>query len=287
MKTQRTLMFVAALVFALIGGIAFRVEPLTTRTQAGNDPCDWDGDGYVAASCQGDDCNDFNSAVHPGATEDCNDRWDNDCDGDTNMQAQQQECANLGMYWFPATCTCTPSTPIIVDLSGDGFRLTDARGGVDFDINNDGQAGRLAWTAAGADDAFLALDRNGNGSIDGGAELFGNFTPQPDSDEPNGFIALAEFDRLEHGGDGDGVISVNDTVFAALRLWRDGNHNGVSEPGELRGLGDSSVSSIELKYRTAKKQDAFGNIFRYRAKIHDLRGANVSRWAWDVILVSR
>jgi hypothetical protein len=280
-------MFMAALVFALVGGIAFHVEPLTTPTRAGNDPCDWDNDGYVAVSCQGDDCNDFNSAVHPGATEDCNDRWDNDCDGDTNMQAQQDECANLGMYWFPATCTCSPSTPIIIDLLGDGFRLTDAQGGVDFDINNDGQAGRLAWTAAGTDDAFLALDRNGNGSIDGGAELFGNFTPQPASDEPNGFIALAEFDKPEHGGNGDGVISANDTVFAALRLWRDGNHDGVSEPGELRGLGDYSISSLELKYRTAKKQDEFGNAFRYRAKVHDLRGSGVGRWAWDVILVSR
>ena len=287
MKTYRTLVLAAVLGLALVGGTSFHVEPLNAPAQAGNDPCDWDNDGYIAVSCDGDDCNDFNSAVHPGATEDCNDRWDNDCDGDTNMQAQQAECASLGMYWFPATCTCTPSTPIIIDLSGDGFRLTDAQGGVNFDINNDGQAGRLAWTAAGTDDAFLALDRNGNGSIDGGAELFGNFTPQPPSSEPNGFIALAEFDKPEHGGDGDGVIGIDDAVFASLRLWGDVNHNGVSEPGELQGLAAHSISSLELKYRTAKKQDQHGNTFRYRAKVHDLWGANVGRWAWDVILVGR
>lgn len=287
MKTHRTLIFVVVLGLALIGAISFPVEPLTTTTQASYDPCDWDNDGYIAVSCQGDDCNDFNNAVHPGATEDCNDRWDNDCDGDTNMQAQRDECASMGMYWFPATCTCTPSTPIIIDLSGNGFRLTDAQGGVNFDINNDGQAGRISWTAAGTDDAFLTLDRNGNGAIDGGAELFGNFTPQSPSEEPNGFLALAEFDKPDNGGNGDGVVSVSDTVFAALRLWQDGNHNGVSEPSELQGLGDYSISGIELKYRTAKKQDEFGNTFRYRAKVHDLRGANVGRWAWDVLLVNR
>lgn len=287
MKNHRTLIFTAVLSFALIGGVSSPVGPFATPTRASNDPCDWDNDGYVAVSCQGDDCNDFNSAVHPGATEDCNDRWDNDCDGDTNMQAQQDECASMQMYWFPATCTCTPSTPIVIDTSGDGFRLTDAPGGVDFDINNDGHAGRLSWTAAGADDAFLTLDRNGNGSIDGGAELFGNFTLQPPSAEPNGFIALAELDKPGQGGNGDGVISAGDAVFAALRLWRDGNHNGLSEPGELRGLWDHSVSAIELNYRTAKKQDAFGNTFRYRAKVHDLRGAGVGRWAWDVLLVSQ
>lgn len=287
MKTHRTLIFVVVLAFALIGGIPFPGKPLTTVTQASFDPCDQDGDGYVAVSCQGDDCNDFNSAIHPGATEDCNDRWDNDCDGDTNMQAQQTECANLGMFWFPATCTCTPSTPIIIDVSGDGFRLTDAQDGVNFDINNDGQAGRLSWTAAGTDDAFLALDRNGNGSIDNGAELFGNFTPQPTSAAPNGFIALAEFDKPDNGGNGDGIISASDMVFAALRLWEDSNHNGVSEPGELRGLGDYSISSLDLKYRTAKKQDQYGNTFRYRAKVHDLWGADVGRWAWDVVLVSQ
>lgn len=287
MKTHRILILTVVLGLALVGGVSSHVEPLTTPTQASYDPCDWDNDGYVATSCQGDDCNDFNSAVNPGATEDCNDRWDNDCDGDTNMQAQQDECARLQMYWFPATCTCSPSTPIIVDLAGDGFRLTDAQGGVNFDINNDGHAGRISWTAAGTDDAFLTLDRDGNGTIDRGAELFGNFTPQPPSEEPNGFIALAEFDKPEQGGNGDGVISAGDTAFAALRLWGDGNHNGVSEPGELRGLAEQSVRSIELNYRTAKKQDAFGNTFRYRAKVHDVRGANVGRWAWDVTLISR
>lgn len=279
MKTHVTLILAVALGLALIAGPSFSAQLLCA------DPCDCDGDGYQKISCGGDDCNDFNDQVHPGAVEICDNRRDDDCDGDTDMQAQQDECANLGMSWFAPTCTCYPYSPIIIDLLGNGYRLTDAQGGVNFDLNNDGQAERLSWTAVGADDAFLALDRNGNGSIDSGAELFGNFTAQPPSADPNGFIALAEFDKSDNGGNGDGVISASDTVFASLLLWEDSNHNGASEPGEMSRLGDYSISSIELKYRLSKKQDLYGNTFRYRAKVHDLRGANVEKWAWDVILV--
>jgi hypothetical protein len=287
MKTYVTLTFLVVFGFALIAGLSSPINPFTSPTQASADPCDWDGDGYTSISCGGEDCNDFNNAVHPGATEDCNNRWDDDCDGDTNMQAQQDECANLGMSWFAPTCTCNPSSPIIIDLLGNGFHLTNAQGGVNFDINNDGQAERLSWTAAGTDDAFLVLDRNGNGAIDGGAELFGNFTAQPLSEDPNGFIALAEFDKAENGGNGDKAISASDTIFALLRLWEDSNHNGVSEPGELHSLGDKSISSVELKYKISRRVDQYGNAFLYRAKVHDLRGANVGKWAWDVFLLTQ
>jgi len=145
----------------------------------------------------------------------------------------------------------------------------------------------MSWTAGAWDGGFLALDRNGNGKIDNGMELFGNVTPQPKpaAGKANGFLALAVFDQPANGGNGDGIIDSRDAIYSKLVVWVDKNHNGISDPGELITLQQAGIQSISLKYDKNSWTDMYGNKFRYRASL--MRSAPINpaqQWVYDVIL---
>ena len=189
-------------------------------------------------------------------------------------------------------CQCAeePEDPLVIDLSGKGFPMTDVQHGVLFDMHADGKKVRTAWTAAHSDVGFLVLDRNGNGIIDNSAELFSNSSPQPGGRvAKNGFKALAVYDQPANGGDRDGWITEKDTVFSKLRIWVDKNHDGVSQPSELLTLKQAGVKAISVQYTDSKWKDAYGNLFRFRGQIVWEKPVNGQAVAaiFDVLLLTQ
>ena len=191
---------------------------------------------------------------------------------DLDWQDEEVVCqsgGNGGVYYVydPVTNSCVEfmGTPIVIDTTGDGYRLTSINNGVWFDIDADGQLDKVAWTHRDSDVAFLALDRNGNGEIDNGAELFGDHTPvgPTGGTASNGFEAL----RFSESLPADGYITDRDPDFAKLLLWIDRNHNGISEPEELQCAADAGVEGIGLAYRRTRREDRFGNEFRLAGKL--------------------
>lgn len=159
-------------------------------------------------------------------------------DFDDLMKAIQGESGN----YDKAGKAQPPRDPLIIDLGKSGIELRSLEHGVNFDLDNNGFAEKTAWI--GTEDGFLALDRNGNGNIDNGGELFGDQVIRKDgSKSESGFEALAELDD-----NSDGIIDNIDTVFSNLRVWIDANHNGKSESNELKTLNETGVVSISLEH---------------------------------------
>jgi hypothetical protein len=158
-----------------------------------------------------------------------------------------------------------PTSPMLIALDrDDGFELTGPSDGVYFDIDASGRLERVAWTVRGEREAFLCLDRNGDGVINDGGELFGNFTRLSNGQRaPNGYVALAEYDRPEKGGNGNGYIDPGDAIWSRLRLWVDRNHDGISQPSELHPLEWAHLTRIGLEYIHSEQRDAHGNLFRF------------------------
>ncbi|EPJ49289.1 MAG: hypothetical protein OFPII_01710 [Osedax symbiont Rs1] len=142
--------------------------------------------------------------------------------------------------------------PLVLDLDGDGIETTAADGSVNFDHDGDGVKNGTGWISG--DDGMLVLDRNGNGTIDNGGELFGDNTIKADGSKAlNGFDALAELDT-----NNDGKVDAADTQFSELRIWQDFNQDGISQSNELSTLADLGIQSIGTGY-TSSTQDVGHN----------------------------
>jgi len=158
-----------------------------------------------------------------------------------------------------------PTSPILINLHDGSFPLSGVEAPVWFDIDADGQVNRITWTAADSAVAFLARDRNGNGLIDDGSELFGNATLLHSGVRAsNGFEALVELDA-----NGDGLVSALDgEAWSVLLLWTDSDHDGVSQAGEIQSVAGSSVDAIETEYRWTGRRDAAGNLYAYQGRAY-------------------
>ena len=144
-------------------------------------------------------------------------------------------------------------SPLTLDLKGDGLEFTSLENGAIYDIDGDGSLEQTAWTNNNGefDDAFLALDRDGNNYIDDGKELFGDQHGAAD-----GYKELAKYDS-----DGNNVIDANDEIYSDLKLWADMNQDGISQSGELKTLEEAGIAAISLDTTGQKGEilDANGN----------------------------
>jgi Ca2+-binding RTX toxin-like protein len=158
-------------------------------------------------------------------------------------------------------------SPLVLDLDGDGVETINVDVGVHFDHDGNGIAEATGWI--GSDDGLLVWDRNGNGKIDNGSELFGNNTRLTDgSIAANGFLALSSLDS-----NFDGYFNASDASFSSLRVWRDVNVDGRVNAGELLTLSVAGVQSISLSYADGMRSDASGNEHRQLGQYMTSTGA--------------
>lgn len=144
-------------------------------------------------------------------------------------------------------------SPLALDLDGDGIETMSVNSGAHFDHNADGFAEATGWISS--DDGLLAMDRDGDGIITSGRELFGSETVLSSGEKAaNGFAALSEFD-----GNSDGSISDLDAAWANVKIWRDLNGNNRSDDGELIGLTEAGIATLNLSFLDSVTIDSAGN----------------------------
>ncbi len=156
-------------------------------------------------------------------------------------------------FFLGAVNWTPPRDPLTLDLDGDGIETLGTEAGVLFDHNANGMKQGTGWVSP--DDGLLAFDRNGNGTIDDGTELFGDNTILSNgSIASDGFEAIADLDT-----NSDGVVDALDGQFSSLRVWRDLNSDGISQSNELARLDEMGISAISVHSHAAGTDQANGN----------------------------
>ena len=141
------------------------------------------------------------------------------------------------------------SDPLTLDLDGDGLETVGINAAAPILFDHDGDSIKTATGWVKSDDGLLVYDRDGNGSIDSGRELFGDSTAlYTGGTAADGFAALAQEDTNL-----DGLVNAADANFANLRIWRDLNQDGISQTGELFTLASQNIVALKVA-KTANNQ---------------------------------
>jgi hypothetical protein len=251
---------------ALLLAAAFGcTSEIAVEGQGGAGGADGQGGASGCTRFTGDGCT-------PGAVRGCSPDNGTDVVG-TEVCALQpgDDCATTwGSCEYSSDVSSTSvGTPLVLSFDGAPVSFVADREHA-FDLNG-ARSVVTDWPTART--PWLALDRDGDGRIEDGAELFGSMTVLEGGERaPNGFAALRELDA-----DGDGRITPNDPGFARLLVWSDRDGDRRSTAGELAPAAAWELLSIDLGYAVDRRCDARGNCEVERASFRYRDSAGVER----------
>ena len=220
-------------------------EPVACDTWGETQACETEAGGVGQSQCENDAERDYElfysacgdtTVCSPGETQSCGFTED-------YLAGLSRGCTLVdgAWVWDPAGC----NTPLVLSFDNAAVEFTQPSGS--FDLVGVGLSLGHDWVSAAT--PWLVLDRNANGSVDDGSELFGSMTRLGSGERaPHGFAALAELDQ-----DLDGAVTPADPRFSELLLWRDLDQNRESSPNELAALADSGVRELSLRYARAPR----------------------------------
>jgi hypothetical protein len=195
----------------------------------------------------------------------------------TALQVCALSTTQLGALSTTQIGSMSLSSPIILDLNGDGISTLSVQNGTRFDLSADGSSVQTGWVAPS--DGLLVLDRNQDGVINDGSELFGTSTAlQNGSKAIDGYQALSELDSNQ-----DGVINSLDNAFGKLKVWVDSNSDAKTGSGELKSLSDLSITQLNLATNTARDSSQ-GNLIGLTSTYQTVDGSlHAAADVWFVV----